>query len=821
MAVLDTPVQGAVNSTDPLRYVRTALGVPGDRLWLEDIDIDGKRVLHGPYTLGKVYGHKPKAERIEWQRVRDQHRAKKQARDTGKLAKARTAALSAGAEAAATGADAVNLIVTAQPLDASYTRVSQGVTSGVYRITYEALRDAGMELNGVHVRDLALSNRGEPVPIRVQAGPRTNRFGRGGYIEFIAEGADSLYTDANPYRLSVVRRGATLIKTDDRVPAARAVPAAYYMETLTKEREWDYAIESPIDDPWFDSYLVAFGGPSEWLERSLEVDALAVDATGQALAPATLRVGLWGVTALDSSPDHQVVVRLNGTEVANATFDGRVDGSVEIPLPAGLLRNAGNALGVRLPFELDYGQDEYGENGYDMIALDKLSLTYPRRFVARDGRLSFRAAGRAFTVAGLPSADVVVYRIDGDGRVRYLTGTRVEADGGGYRVSFRGTVAMATYHVVAESAIAAPAIEPVDVPVDCAAGAQARYLVIAHEDFIDADLQRLVDTRAGQGHSAAVVPTAGLYAHYSDGRFDPEAIRACIKDAVANRGTEAVLLVGADTYDYKDWFEIGAMSLLPSLYAQTGSIVHWAPSDALMADVDGDGLQDLAIGRLPVRTSEDLKNVVDRTLDYASTRYAKTAVFAADRYDAAQAHSFTADSEAILAGLPADWSVQKAYIDDLGVAGARSTLLHAINQGVALTAYVGHSGPTDWTFDGLFTSADVAGLTNAGAPTVVAQWGCWNTFYVSPFANSLGHSFMLSGDRGAAAVLGASTLTEAEHESEFGRRLFGIGGLVDGDSTVGEAILRAKRDLGAEHPEWVDVLRGWQLLGDPLIRIEP
>jgi hypothetical protein len=290
---------------------------------------------------------------------------------------------------------------------------------------------------------------------------------------------------------------------------------------------------------------------------------------------------------------------------------------------------------------------------------------------------------------------------------------------------------------------------------------------------------------------------------------------------VEKRGTKAVLLVGSDTYDYLDNFKQGTVSHLPSFYAQTGSLVHWAPADGLIVDIDGDGVQDVAVGRFPVRTETDLKNMVDRTLQYRTKTYGRTAVFATDRIDTDYMHDFRTDSAAIIAELPNGWTVQQANVSDLGVAGARSQLLNAINSGVALTAFVGHSGPSYWTFDGLFTATDAAALTNAGRSTVVTQWGCWNTFYVSPFSDSLSHSFMLNGDRGAAAVLGASTLTEAKHETEFGKRLFGIGGLVNSGTTIGDAILRTKRSIAQDNPEWLDVILGWQLLGDPLLRIAP
>ncbi len=81
---------------------------------------------------------------------------------------------------------------------------------------------------------------------------------------------------------------------------------------------------------------------------------------------------------------------------------------------------------------------------------------------------------------------------------------------------------------------------------------------------------------------------------------------------------------------------------------------------------------------------------------------------------------------------------------------------------------------------------------------MVSQWGCWNTYYVAPTADTLGHEFMLSGNRGAAAVLGASTLTEAPAEAEMGKALFNY--LPQQGMTLGEAILRAKRDVAERNP---------------------
>ncbi len=233
------------------------------------------------------------------------------------------------------------------------------------------------------------------------------------------------------------------------------------------------------------------------------------------------------------------------------------------------------------------------------------------------------------------------------------------------------------------------------------------------------------------------------------------AIRDYIAYAYQHLGAEFVLLVGGDTYDYLDYLDQGAVSFIPSPYAQTDAIVRFAPVDALYGDIDGDNVPDLAIGRWPVRTQADVEVLIDKTLNYArNARSVRRAVFVADAFDAAQNLSFTQDSEAMVTQLPNAWQVERVYLDEQAVAQARVAIRDRINAGVALSSFVGHSGPQQWTFSGVWNHEDVKALTNVRRPTVVAQWGCWNTYYVSPTSDTLGHVFLLSPAGGAAAVLG-------------------------------------------------------------------
>jgi hypothetical protein len=209
--------------------------------------------------------------------------------------------------------------------------------------------------------------------------------------------------------------------------------------------------------------------------------------------------------------------------------------------------------------------------------------------------------------------------------------------------------------------------------------------------------------------------------------------------------------------------------------------------------------------------------MVNKTLAYQSKDYGRTAVFASDIMDGSL--SFKNISTSMSGTLPSSWSVEDIHLDDLTVSEAQAQLLASMNNGTALVNFIGHSGPTKWTFSGLFGTKNATTLTNAGRPFVVVQWGCWNTYYVDPVNNYLVQSFLFSGDHGAAAVLGSLSLTDSYSEELLGKLL--MPRLVTPGMTMGQALLDAKQELALTHPELLDVLLGWTIIGDPALVIEP
>ena len=752
-----------------LREYETEVYAPGVRSFLlAELDTKGRFRMHGPFTPEKLHGRTNEqlaVEPIDWTSIREGSRQAKLQRR--------------GARGAAPVAAAL--------------RVD---TTGLQRVTYEQLAAAGFDLAGVDADAIALVSRGEPVQIRVLSGPS---FGPGAAIEFWGEAVeDSLYTRTNVFEVRVDAAAAERIDEASGAPSPGG-PEMEHRSTWRFERDLAYSIGAPNGDPWFDRQIRALSGP-----QSTTVALVPDDFV---VGTAELRIGLWGgIDWPEPGPDHHVVVRVNGLDVADEWFDGITAQTIEVELPAGWLVGDGtDELEILLPHDTGHA--------HDIVHFDHLELSYDRAFAAVDGELRFQSSGSRFTVGGLSNPNVTVLERSVRGDVSRLGDAAVTSSASGWEVAFsRDRAQGLEWFVVQEDRIATPDVESLGPPADLETG-EARFLIVAHADFVDG-LAPLVALRQGQGWTVDVVDVAEVLRQWGHGVFDPQPIRDYIAFAALERGTEAVLLVGGDTSDYLDHLGTGSMSFVPSIHARTGETVAFAPADGLYTDVDGDDVPDLAIGRFPVRTPAELDDLVAKTLAFEDGLDRKTLVAVNDDFDIPSGFDFEHATARFVHRTPADWAVEHISLDDVSVGEARPELLAALDEGPALTSFMGHSAPHFWTFDGLFNSNHAMGMANEGNPTLVTQWGCWTTLYTEPAANTLAHRFLVSGEQGAAAVLGATTLTEARSERalalQIADRLFSPG------VTIGRNLLLAKRRLAEiGDPSVDDVLLGWVLLGDP------
>jgi hypothetical protein len=152
-----------------------------------------------------------------------------------------------------------------------------------------------------------------------------------------------------------------------------------------------------------------------------------------------------------------------------------------------------------------------------------------------------------------------------------------------------------------------------------------------------------------------------------------------------------------------------------------------------------------------------------------------------------------------------------------GVDTARATLLAGLEAGPRLTHYFGHAGPEVWADEALLTVNDVQGLQGPGE-SVLFIWACESQWYQNLLGPSVGEALLLLERGGALATFGPSGITDPARQRELASRVYHrfVRGV-----PLGEAVRRAKAELLLADPGALAVTEGWNLLGDPALRLPP
>src|SRR5205085_1141966 len=143
----------------------------------------------------------------------------------------------------------------------------------------------------------------------------------------------------------------------------------------------------------------------------------------------------------------------------------------------------------------------------------------------------------------------------------------------------------------------------------------ADFVILSHRDFLDR-ARPLAALRQAEGLSVAIVDVEDVFDEFSFGVKSPQAIKDFLGFARSSwqKAPRFVLLVGDASLDPKNYLGLGDSDLVPTKLIDTASME--TASDGWLADLDGDGIEDLAVGRLPVRTAAEAEAAVSKIINY-------------------------------------------------------------------------------------------------------------------------------------------------------------------------------------------------------------
>jgi hypothetical protein len=340
---------------------------------------------------------------------------------------------------------------------------------------------------------------------------------------------------------------------------------------------------------------------------------------------------------------------------------------------------------------------------------------------------------------------------------------------------------------------------------------EVNYLVVTHGLF-RAQADAVAALKAAEGLRPLVVDVDRAFDRFAGGVFEGAAVKALIRHVAQRAPLRYVLLVGDDTFDYRDLLGLGLVSYVPSLEGWDGEFGR-VPSENRFADLNDDGRPEVAIGRLPVQTTEQADVMVDKISRQAAVLAAAQGphVIAVDNDGPGDA-LFHSEAETLAGRLSGvTWA-------DLagGLSQARTALSDGLAAGAPATHYFGHGGYDRWADEGLLTSADVANLAGSNAETVVFTWACEVQWYQYDSSASLNEALLLVPQGGALAAVGPTGITDPAYQSPLQKRVYAyfLSGV-----PLGEALRRAKAELVELSPAFGPVAEGWSLLGDPALKL--
>jgi uncharacterized repeat protein (TIGR01451 family) len=647
----------------------------------------------------------------------------------------------------------------------------------------------------IRLNQLAMSSQGNSVAYL----PAQGNTG----IFFYGEGIDSRYTTDNIYWVKK-GRGQTMSTAAGRGPSPSG--SGTLTEKLHVEQD-KFLVPAITQDPNVDFFfwdvVERYDATCDYCSKEFTIPAIGVaNVPG---ATAELTANLYGFSQTGSHPDHHAKIYMNGTLIGEDTWDGQQPKTITIEFDQSLLHEGDNT--VKVEAVLDTAP-------YSQFYINSFDIEYQRLYQAVDNSLLCKGGGNpVVSVSGFTDQNILVLDVTDPQKPRRNTATTIDGAAGNYRVSFVPASPDAQYLTVSSSAAATSLNAWADSPSNLSSASnKADYLVIAPAQLADA-ANSLAGYRKSRSFDTMVVLLEDIMDEFNYGISSPEAIKSFLSYAYKKwrKYPHYVVLLGEGTYDYKNSLGKGD-NLMPPMLAGTPLGVF--PADNLFADIGGNHVPEMAIGRFPILTSGEFTPILNKIKAYeAGTN--KRVLMVADNPDSGG--DFIAHSEDIAAIVPPAYSIVRLYLTDPSQADIlRNTLIGELNNGSMLMNYIGHAGIDRLSTEGLLRTSDLTSLTNGNVPTILTAMTCSVGQYGIPGYDSLSESLVIDNGGGAVAVWAptglsyndlAKTLDEGFFESALGGR-----------TTLGKAIVQAFQHYNSigGPPFMMDI---YNLQGDPALKL--
>jgi hypothetical protein len=732
--------------------------------------------------------------------------------------------------------------------------------SGIYKLTYQDLVNAGINLNGLDPATIRLFNNGGEVLPKDLITPRpqgpienallfknnnggANSFDPGDELWFYGKSVHEWnynsvkhryqhyrnpYTDRNVYWLNINPSGPAGKRMANLGIAGIATVNPGTTRNYYYDEKEIYAVYDSYNLPQSmpDLYGELFSGPGS--KRSFSFYLTGVTTSAPALLYLKLRFGDTSVHSFD------VYLNNNSTPLFSTTST-----SLERTLDAGVLQTGINTL-----------QLVHNSNGTAYI--DYFEIEYTRDLATPyNGEIEFISPA----VSGLAN-----YQIGASGGWQpdwifdVTDFAEVKCTD---QPSFKDSVdadVPRRYLALSESAILKPYSitkdrRDADEYVNLRSTLGADILLICADQFYDAAAayEEYREQQAPTTMQVIRVKVSDIFDEYGWGLVDPAAIRDFLKSTMPLYNWAIspvyVLFIGDGDFDYKNRLADNDANWVIPFEEGSRCTDDWysyfSPTD------NSYSYPQVASGRWPVRSADELLTLVERLIAYEnSTEYGpwqdRVTFVADDEYGPGGVPSagetlHTIDTENLAENYtPRFLNLKKIYLTEYPVVwdpagggrrkpAANSDLINAVNEGCLLVNYMGHGNPSVWAHEHvLLQSRDMPLFANGDKlPLFIAatcDWAYWD----SPTEQSMPEAMITLPGGGAIAAIAATRVTSSNSNNQLSLNLYEEMFSEPGGTPLGLALMRAKSQFFLKNRGQTNLNTNsekYHLLGDPVMSL--
>ncbi|WP_093669358.1 type IX secretion system sortase PorU [Tenacibaculum sp. MAR_2009_124] len=547
-------------------------------------------------------------------------------------------------------------------------------------------------------------------------------------------------------------------------------------------------------------------------------------------------------TVANSSLSSQMSISSSGTNLTTLNFPPSSSSGVtslailrtsEVSIPS----SSSNTIQI----ELDYNN---GGLPSAEAYLDFIEISGKKNLIVQTNQFNFRSF-EAFNTNGIVQFDIQGNNIDKVWDVSdHTTPKNIENNGNSGIFSFKtnGNI-LDEFIAIPSNSFYTPSIEetyPIENQ-DLHSLENIQYLVITNDDLYN-EARRLTDYHENNSNlSSVAVKLNQIYNEFSSGSPDVTAIRDFIKQLYDNsssaRKLRYVCFLGDSSYDYKDRLA-NNNNVVPTFHAtQSFDYVSSYVTDDYFVMIDpSDGSMltsndiDIASGRIPVTSPQEAKQVIDKILNYYSSKsfgdWRNSITLLADDIDQDADRTLQAGLEEVADSIKRNkpfYNINKLYADafrqETTSGGERypqvkNAISNTIEKGTLVFDYFGHGGEDGLADERLLEIPQIEALNNFNTLPLFITVTCEFSRFDNPSRDTAGEKLFLNKNGGAVSMITTTRNVFISLGERFNKELTrDVLDFNNRDLTISENLIETKNRTSSSQKYFI------YYFGDPAMKL--